>query len=324
MKRKIIPAIAASAVTLYGYSHLIEKRSFSSFSIEKLFKLNRFLGKNSSVEDKIYDALNKSAEQMRFPMQPPKKYVSNDVYDFYSNDMQVFCWNDKKSASQKVIFYIHGGGYVSAPLSFHYKMVENISRKTDAKVIFPIYDRLPFANYKDVYPKMINLYTEILKTVNSAQQVTIMGDSAGGGLALGLALLCKEKEISQPKNIVLLSPWLDISNSNPKLQNIINLDPTLDVSQLNYFGRKWSDNDLNNHLVSPKNGNPEDLGNLTIFTGLHEIFYPDVLEYHEKLQKLNIKHNLIVEPRMNHVYVAYPIPEAKKAQKMIATIIKDS
>lgn len=323
MKKKFLSLAVTSLGVLYGYSHLAEKRSFSSFSIEKLFRANLILNKNSSSEDKIYDSLKKSVQQSKYPLELPRKYVASDVYEFFFDDMQVFCWNDRKDMNQKIILYIHGGGYVAAPLTFHYRMVENIAQQTNAKVIFPIYERVPIANYKDVFPKMVDLYKKILDEINSPDQITIMGDSAGGGMALGLALLFKEIDISQPKNIILLSPWLDISNRNHKIKSIQKFDPMLDVTQLNYYGHIWSDGNTKNQLVSPILGNPENLGKISIFVGTHEIFYPDIIEYHDVLEGLNIDHNLIVEPRMNHVYVAYPIPEAKKARKIIARIIND-
>ncbi|MCY3067749.1 hypothetical protein CYJ29_06325 [Aerococcus loyolae] len=322
MKKKL-GILTGAFAALYGYSHFIENRSLSSFLIENVFKVDKLLNKNSSSEDIIYETLEKSVEESKHPLDLPKKYVRSDVSEFFFQEMQVFSWNDKQDVNQKIIFYIHGGSYVAAPLSFHYRMVDSIARQTGAKVIFPIYEKVPLANYKDVFPKMLALYKKVLEESLSADRITIMGDSAGGGLALGLCLLLKEKEMVQPKNIILLSPWLDITNRHPKIAKIKKYDPMLDPAQLDRFGQMWSDGDINNQLVSPIHGDPRGLGKLSIFVGIHEIFYPDIMKYHKMLKDLNIDHNMIIEPRMNHVYVMYPIPEAKKAQRKIAQIIHD-
>ena len=70
--------------------------------------------------------------------------------------------------------------------------------------------------------KYRNLYISAEQLPNNVKEGLLIRKD-GDNPTIGI-LLCKEKEISQPKNIVLLSPWLDISNSNPKLQNIINTD----------------------------------------------------------------------------------------------------
>lgn len=322
--KKILSITSLSITTLFAYSKLIEKRSLSSFMIESMLKINKFLAKNSSKDDFVTYELKKSINDSEKRSPLPIKYVSTDVYDFYFDDMQVISWNDDKKTSQKIIFYIHGGGYVASPLSFHYKAVDKIAKKTNAKVIFPIYPKVPRASYKDAFPKILNLYKKLLDEVKTSKQIILMGDSAGGGLALGLSLLLKEENIPQPSNIILLSPWLDISNKNIKIKEIKKYDPTLSQAELKVYADLWSENVYENQLVSPIIGDPHNLGKISIFSGTHEIFYPDILDYHETLVSNKIEHNFFLEPRMNHVYVLFPIPEAKKAIKQIIEIINDN
>ena len=46
------------------------------------------------------------------PIANPKKYIKVDVQEKDVHGMQVFVWNDKKDANQKVILFLHGGAYV--------------------------------------------------------------------------------------------------------------------------------------------------------------------------------------------------------------------
>lgn len=322
-KKNMFSLASVSFSALFAYSHLVEKRSLSSFMIENIFKMNKFFSKNSLTDDFVNHELKKSIQDNKKSIPLPKKYVSSKSYDFYYNDMQVISWNDNNDSKQKVVFYIHGGGYVASPLSFHFKAVDKIAKNTNAKVIFPIYPKVPNSTYKDVFPKILGLYKQVLSEVDASNQVTLMGDSAGGGLALGLSLLLKEENISQPNNIILLSPWLDISNKNIKINEIKKYDPTLSLPELEVYADLWSDNDYENQLVSPILGDPNNLGKISIFSGTHEIFYPDILDYHKKLLSEKIQHNFFLEPRMNHVYVLFPIPEGHKAIKDIIKIISE-
>lgn len=321
-KKKLLSMIGLSAASLYAYSNIYKGRSTSSFLIEELFRINRFSNKNKSVDEQVQTLLEQSVQTNRKPLPLPKSFVSSEVYDFYQDDMQVFCWNDNHDINQKIIYYIHGGGYVSAPLLFHYKMVDNIAKKTNAKVIFPIYPRLPYGIFKDAYPKITKLYETLLTEVISPKQITIMGDSAGGGFSLGLAMWLRDNNIPQPKDIILLSPWLDLATNNSKMNTIIKNDPMLSQGQLQVLGEMWADDDIKNPYASPIFGKSENLGRISLFTGTNEIFYPDILDYHDNLNSMGINHTLYVAQQMNHVFVAYPIPEAKRAQEKICEIIQ--
>jgi len=56
--------------------------------------------------------------------------------------------------------------------------------------------------------------------VKEPDDLIMMGDSAGGGFALALAQKLKNESIDQPAQIILLSPWLDITLTNPDIKEI--------------------------------------------------------------------------------------------------------
>lgn len=81
-----------------------------------------------------------------------------------------------------------------------------------------------------------------------------MGDSAGGGLALGLAHALHNESVPQPKQLVLLSPWLDVTMSHPEIPKYEDADPILSSWGLKRVGELWAYSaDNTNHIyVSPK------------------------------------------------------------------------
>ena len=82
--------------------------------------------------------------------------------------MQVFILNDQKSSSQMVILYIHGGAWTNQPLNLHWLFMDKMAQALNAKVIAPIYPKVPHFSYQDTYPKMLNLYKEILASIESS------------------------------------------------------------------------------------------------------------------------------------------------------------
>lgn len=238
--------------------------------------------------------------------------------------MQVFVWNDKQDPNQKVLFYIHGGAYINQPTDFHYKAVDKMAQELDAKVVFPNYPKAPRYTYEDAFPKMEKLYRQMLDQTADSKNITLMGDSAGGGFSLGFAMYVRDHKLPQPKDIILLSPWMDLATDNPAIADYEAVDPILSAWGLDRMGELWSNGraNMDNPYVSPIYGDFGGLGKLSIFVGTHEIFLPDNQKLHDLLTQQGIDHNYIQADKMNHVYVIFPIPEAKEAQEQMVEIIK--
>ena len=127
--------------------------------------------------------------------------------------------NVEESDNQKYVIYFHGGSYVAEATQNHWDFLENIVKDTGYTVIMPDYPLTPKYHYQDVYNMVEPLYKEIVETVGS-ENVILMGDSAGGGLALGLYEKMAEEAEELPVKTILISPWLDVRLENKNIQEI--------------------------------------------------------------------------------------------------------
>lgn len=237
-------------------------------------------------------------------------------------DMQVFILNDQKSSSQMVILYIHGGAWTNQPLNLHWLFMDKMAQALNAKVIVPIYPKVPHFSYQDTYPKMLSLYKDILASIESSNQLTIIGDSAGGNIALGLIQLLKRDGLPQPQDIMLLSACVDMSLENPLIQEYEENDPMLASEGMEVITKIWAaDKALKDPIISPIYGDFQGVGKITHFIGSHESLYPDAIQFDEKLTEQGVAINTFVYPKMNHVFVVMPIPEAVDAQQKIINIL---
>lgn len=149
-----------------------------------------------------------------------------------------------------------------------------------------------------------------------------MGDSAGGNISLGLAHYVNMHDLPQPKDIILLSPCVDMVLDNPVIFDYETRDPMLAVEGYDVIRRIWAaDKSLHDPLISPIYGNFNGLGKISIFIGTHEGLFPDNMRLDKLLTDQRIEHHTYVYPKMNHVFVLYPIPEARDAQRKIINII---
>ncbi|OWA35811.1 hypothetical protein B9G55_07935 [Saccharibacillus sp. O16] len=313
--------LGAAAAGFYTYIRLFEKRSFASWGVEKLMASMK---KVPQTEEALTAYLDQRQQVSDLPYPNPQKLVRSQVEEIDVDGMQTFVWNHQHDRHQKVILYIHGGGYTDQPLSFQIKAVDRIARLTNAKIVLPIYPKTPRYTYKDAFPKMERLYAQVCQEMaDPSSDLTLMGDSAGGGLALGLAYALRDRQMPQPKHIILLSPWMDLTLDHPEIAQREALDPMLAAYPLQKVGPYWADGPegVRHPFVSPMFGNPTGLGRITLFSGTHEIFYPDILKFDQLLSDRDIEHTTIIGEKMNHVYPVFPIPEGRKAQQQIAEII---
>ena len=194
-----------------------------------------------------------------------------------------------------VILYIHGGGYVSSMLASYMPFLEKLTQKTKAVVYAPDYQVAPFATVSDVFPKITELYKQIRKA-NPDKRIVIAGDSAGGGMALGLMLDWAKKSITLPNSAILLSPWVDVTMSHEESTHYDELDTMIGRNALIVDGQYWAgDVSTTDYRVSPANGDLstlKELDQVTLFAGTRELFYPDIVDFAASLTEANVQTRL--------------------------------
>ena len=230
-------------------------------------------------------------------------------YDF--RGMQVFRFGDENS--RKVILYMHGGAYVNQINLQHYLYCSLLARKLDVYVLAPVYPLAPFHSASESFELISDFYRSLLdEDIN----ITLMGDSAGGGFVLSFCQHLKTIDLAQPDKIVVFSPWVDVSMSNSPYDN--DNDPILGEIGLREMGKSWAGElDSHDYRVSPLFGDNTNFPETMIFAGTNEIFYKDICLYVDNLKKDNVNVRFITEEGLFHIYPLFPIPEAKKAFKEI-------
>nr|WP_276202692.1 alpha/beta hydrolase [Oceanobacillus caeni] len=296
-------------------------RSIRSWIAERLLK--RFSNKDSFTNEKSYAQFLKEKQIENEKPYVLPKYIQRKfgMVKQHFDGMECYIFNEEKKTSGKSILYLHGGGYIKQPSLYHWNFLWKLAKGTDVTIYVPIYPKAPNHQYKESFDKVLPVYESILET-SDKENVILMGDSAGGGFALALAQLLLDKGLPQPKKIILFSPWLDITMKNPDAYRLEHKDPMLGIYGLIQMGKAYAGNtDPNNYLLSPINGKLNGLGEITLFVGTHEVFLPDSRKFRDIAISQGVRVNYFEYPKMNHIFVLYPIPEAKKATKKIVNII---
>lgn len=208
-----------------------------------------------------------------------------------------------KIKNEKVILYFHGGSYVAETSQEHWEFLEKLAKDTGYTIILPDYPLAPKYTYEDVFTMIEPLYKEIIAKIDN-KNLIMMGDSAGGGMALALEEKLGEEGEKLPSKLILISPWLDTKLTNPKIDEVQKLDKDLNKEALKIAGVAYSGkNGENSYLVNPINGPLNKLKNVIIYTGTYDILNPDVSLLIEKAKEQNVDIILKEYIGMEHIWI---------------------
>lgn len=186
------------------------------------------------------------------------------------------------SSTEKVIIGLHGGAYVAEASLFHWWTYTDMARDTGATVVVPLYPLLPEGNAAEVVPDTADFISAMISQ-HGAENVSVIGDSAGGGLALAATQELVRRGSPVPSRMVLLAPWLDATVSDPRSAAIDGDDPLLDVPSLQGDGREWAGSLGADHpYASPLNGSLDGLPPTTVFSGSLDLLTPDSLRLRQR------------------------------------------
>ena len=231
--------------------------------------------------------------------------------------------NVEESDNQKYVIYFHGGSYVAEATQNHWDFLENIVKDTGYTVIMPDYPLTPKYHYQDVYNMVEPLYKEIVETVGS-ENVILMGDSAGGGLALGLYEKMAEEAEELPVKTILISPWLDVRLENKNIQEIEKRDTILNKEALRLAGIAYAGNDgINRYLVNPIDGDVSTLQNIKIFIGTEDILNPDCQLLKEKADAVNGDVEIKEYENAKHIWIIDHNSEEEVTKQAYNDVIKE-
>jgi acetyl esterase/lipase len=215
------------------------------------------------------------------------------------------------------VMFLHGGGYINEIVPAHWRFVGQMTRKARVCCVVPIYPLAPRATAKDVVPATGELLRMLLEDAGEAK-VTVVGNSAGAGLALAACQWLRDHGHRQPSRMVLISPAADAAVNRPEQVAIAARDPIQDIPGIVEAGRLYAGGlDIGHPFVSPLNGAFRALAPMTIFTGTRDLLYPDSIDLAEKARAVGVPVELHLLREQPHNYALMPTPEGRRARAVI-------
>jgi monoterpene epsilon-lactone hydrolase len=229
------------------------------------------------------------------------------------------------ATADRVILYLHGGGYVVGSISTHRAMVSRIARASDARALAIDYRLAPEHPFPAAVDDALASYRWLLVQGYKPGRIVIAGDSAGGGLTLAALLAMREAKLPMPAAAVPISPWTDLEGTGDSMRtraarDVMVTQENLAQSAKQYYGA----NDPKNPLVSPVHADFRGLPPMLIHVGDAEILLDDATRVAERAKAAGVRVELEVWPDMPHVWHVFAkiLPEGQQAIDQVGKFVR--
>lgn len=232
----------------------------------------------------------------------------------------IFTISPRNARARQHLLYLHGGAYVYEIMGMQWRMLARFLDEACAAVTVPIYPLAPEFTCEGISQFVLGVY-RVLQ--NDGKPIIVICDSSGGGMALSLSKQLRDAGATQPAKLVLVSPWLDVTCSDPAQTILDRSDPLLAMPGLReagiWYAGKLSPTDPR---VSPLYGDLNGLPPILVLTGTHDLLNSDAHRLRALMAAPPEALKMIEYRNMLHVWPSLPIREAREAMNEILTFVQ--
>lgn len=230
----------------------------------------------------------------------------------------------RKANHNKVFLYFHGGGYALGSKQTHRALVAEIARQAGFCALIPEYRLAPEFPFPAALNDGVLCYEWLLETGHDPKDIVVGGDSAGGGLALACLVAARDKGLPMPAAQVLISPWVDLTVSQPSIFKYMDQTPMFYLREMKTWARNYAGDEAKTHpLVSPLYADLAGLPPMLLQMSDTEVLVDEdvLLSEHAKAAGLDVdvqvSHGLM---HVWHIYWRY-LEQAREAISRIVTFV---
>lgn len=290
----------------------------------------------STTEKDLMDDLG-DRDYPKIPKTPKSLSDVAEVDQRKVGDFKVLELVPRRKRRDLRILYFHGGGYIYELSQPQLVMLAELIERTGASITVPVYPLAPEFTHEDAFPFVERVYQELLDD-GPASNIVLAGDSAGGGLALSQVFRYRQLGLDLPSKLVLISPWLDVTMSNPLISTLEGVDCVLEPKALQVYGKWWAhDQEPSDPLFSPLFGDLTGLPPVLLIAGTDEVLLPDIRQF---AREIDAEHVQVLDADSDatsnapSLYFEYPggfhdfplasvLPEAKDSLNRMAAFLKE-
>ena len=230
------------------------------------------------------------------------------------------------SDTETIILHMHGGAYVSGGLLQARVLASQIAAASCLNVMTFAYRLAPEHPYPAQLQDAWTVYTYLLDQGFAPENIALTGESAGGNLALALALKLKKESRPMPACLALMSPWGDVELTGKSYHELQGEDPTLDFDAIQKAAQDFTAGDaglLRDPMVSPIHADFTGFPPVQIHVGTKELLLSDAETLADVLLRDQVQVTLMRWEGMCHVFQVFGFPESRMSMKAIGQFLRN-
>jgi len=234
-------------------------------------------------------------------------------------------WLIPDRPTRGAILYIHGGGFVACSAATHRPITASLARRTGLAVFSADYRLAPENPFPAAIDDVVAVYEWLVRETGGAP-TALAGDSAGGGLALSLAIRARDAGLQQPACAVGFSPWTDLAGRGASIRENDGRCAMFRPENIGAFAAAYVGGlSADDPRVSPVYADLRELPPLLLQVGSTELLLDDSRRVHERVLAAGGESRLTVYDDVHHGWqmLGAFVPEARSALGEVATFIHE-
>lgn len=213
-------------------------------------------------------------------------------------------WSSTPGAARdRVIMYVHGGGYVIGSIKSHRHLVTELGRAAGTRALSVDYRLAPEHPFPAAVDDALSAYRYLLAQGFKPGNIAIAGDSAGGGLTAATLVAIRDAGLPQPACGFCISPWVDLEATGNSMTELASVDPMVQKEGLDgmaaaYLGGAHP----RTPLAAPLHADFRDVAPMLIHVGAAETLLDDSIRLASRAGAADVEVRLEVWPEMIHVW----------------------
>lgn len=225
--------------------------------------------------------------------------------------------------------FLIGGGMISAPRPGSVKKALRFAKETGVDVFIPYYPLCTDYPLTKAYEMIHETYREMLKSY-AAENISVLGTSSGGNLALGMVPYINDGhgDTPMPGYIMAISPGT-CAATEEEWQRMLELDQKDVAIPAQYIKTaveimRHGDESVPQYMIWLQKGDFTNCPKTTFIYGSDETLFACAPSFERAMKQYGVAYEMIVGEGMFHCYPVFPIcKEAKEGWELMIRLMKD-
>ncbi|WP_067813939.1 alpha/beta hydrolase [Nocardia inohanensis] len=212
--------------------------------------------------------------------------------------------SDPRVQRGAAMLYFHGGAFIAGGLNSYRRHTARLGRDSELPVLSVDYRQLPDAHPNESLADALAAYRHLLDEGFAPEQLIVAGDSAGGGLALRLALTLRDLGLPLPAGLSVTSPWANFDSAARDAHPNSRYDAVLPAAGPEMVVRRGIAVDgVLDPMWSVVNHDFTGLPPILVQVGSREMLLADALEIARRCEEARVPLRLQIRPSAPHTLI---------------------